>query len=1140
MHSAQTTRKGSALLIVLGLISFLLISAVAFSISMRTESSAAAAYRRSLLARELLATAFADARITLDHAMTSQRNLASPQFQADDPSTHTVEALAPFKHTGADKYGRLIASRTSEDDVSVAGLLDDKVMRHVPPYIAATVYDVLESGEGDYDPASTPIYNINDRAEWLPIYASIPENRAAQGNSNYIVDETVVGRMAWAVINLSDSLDINAIGSNSAYRGLGFTGSEFAFGTMETNPSETLDPWFLKNEDPQNAPVDLPTFCSNADLAQYAAQHASSPDLLLTDGDFAPFSWENAIATLDDGFYSPFSVYSFWPNAERKDEAGNRIQLQSSSGGATVDPGERVACNTVTEQSISTADDTLSRSINDLVQRVLQTSGAESVGENFVRMLLDYVDEDSVPSEFNRDPLTAFAQPTVENTAMVAEVGFDHTGWNKTAYPKEVSEAIKKSIEDLPIFKNSGKAYDSYASIPTELDVDSIELQLTAPKQTVAYRAYFPGGEESEDSYTIEVDPKNTIVSILAAGEVDGGSPFTFEGDSVAEKIKNASFSIDVSSTAGELFTSSQMLTMEANQAPKFKFEGKHFYVAKPAEDETEVTEENAKKIRLTFLVDFLFRVQVSNKSGDVVDMAPANEAVFGEQTAEKFPKTVAERLEAARMARIDAQYFRVTRPVAVEFALAWKIEKQEVEGQPTKFIATLQWVNGLEPAMPDENLNAEFKFSGTTFKGIDQAPNSLFALSPEKGVWYTIDPRYNWLSPMLGVSDGDFSAYGNNSGGGTPQPKMSSPHWLFLDGENITTGSNPSSLQDAYAELHQDVVPFKWGLKVEDIRYGYNDTGLMLLPYEVGFLPIPLNSNILTPTQTNYCTMSLSNYHNEVAKPSFFRSLPITNLKDSVYSDEIYDRYAKLSTIFKGLEGQFFPEEHRGIVNVFAGQDNYLLAQRLRQFAMLGIPSSIKQAAYVTRERLKNAINAKRIAPEMLTTDLQALNGLNLLNGLKPPKYDDFIREYLFPLPNDDSPSARDTARNWNGNHPLYGSVQGTPTRPETLDFIMEEDGTTSFADRLRAYNQDANASANSGPLGQNDMTTLLALSKECFGDRQQLFLFILRADAIRFNANQALSQHVPLSTARAVALVWRDAYGLLPDRVIYYQYIP
>ncbi len=1141
MYSSDSPRRGSALLIVLGLISFLLISAVAFSISMRTESSAASAYRRSLLARELLATAFTDARVTLDGALTRQRQLAN--FNRDNPSTYTVEALAPFKHEGADRYGRLISSAASGSDVSNAGLVDDKVMRHVPPYVATAVYEILESGEGNYDANETLTnYNINAMANWKPIYAMIPENTDARtGSSNAVVNQTVVGRMAWAAINLSDSLDINAIGSNSAYRGLGFTGSEFAFGTMETNPpANALDTWFVKNENPASSVISLPTFCSNADFAQYVAR-ASAPDLDWDNGSIAPFSWENAIATYDDGFYSPFSVYSFWPHMERKDESGTRIRMSTNNNGATttIDPSRRIAANRVTENTIATTDAALSREVNSLVQTALATSGAETVGENFTRMLLDYIDLDSVPSDFGRNEMTAFSQPTVENTPMVSEVAFDNTGWTKTGYAKEMNDAILEAFNKLPIFK-SGKTYKTLQEIPEVLDVDEVELKLAIPRQTVAYRAYFPGVSESAESYTIEIDPKQTIVSVLGAG--DNGSPFDFEGEMTAEPIKSASFSIDVKPAADSPFVGSSVMTMEGSTAPKATVKGEHIPVVKPTEEQINkgLTEADAKIVRLTFLVDFLFRVQVADSGGEKVDLAPADKGSYGMLKASDYPKTLGERLNTQPMVYFDAQYFRVTRAVAVEFALYWKITEQKPtkEGEPPTYKAELQWVDNLEPRTPDEDLTAEVPIAGTAFKAMEQAQNSLLALSPESGAWFSVDPRYNWLSPMIGLSDGNYNAYFNDVGDGTPMPKLSSPHWLFLGGKKITSGSNASKVQDAYMDSHSDIVPFKWGLKIEDIRYGYNDAGQLLLPAEVGFLPVPLNTNAWTPSQTSYASMSLANYHNTVARGSFFRTLPITDLKDGVFTTTETDRYANLSNIFKGLDGANFPEEHRGIVNVFAGQDDYLLAQRLRQFAMLGIPPTIKQAAFVTLERLKQAAVAKRVSPEMVTQDLKALDRLQLPNGLQPPKYDDFIRDYLFPLPDVRTMSARDNARDWNKEHPLYGSVKARPTRPKTLDFIVDDADGVSFADRITEYN--TSGAKSSGKLGQNDMTTLLALSKECFGDRQQLFLIVLRADAIRYNTNQALSQHVPLSTARAVALIWRDAYGELPDRVIYYQYIP
>ncbi|MBR4318254.1 MAG: hypothetical protein IKT85_05885, partial [Kiritimatiellae bacterium] len=166
---------------------------------------------------------------------------------------------------------------------------------------------------------------------------------------------------------------------------------------------------------------------------------------------------------------------------------------------------------------------------------------------------------------------------------------------------------------------------------------------------------------------------------------------------------------------------------------------------------------------------------------------------------------------------------------------------------------------------------------------------------------------------------------------------------------------------------------------------------------------------------------------------------------------------------------------------------------------------------------------------------DLEQTLGRVDLPSLETPKYDEFVTDYLFPLPKGGKRARRD----WNGDQELYkGGGNGRPARPQTVDFIVQDNGNgDSFADRLAAYNDTKGAGEK---LGQNDMTTLLSVAKECFGDRQQLFLYILRADAIAYNSGRDLSKFRPLSTARAVALVWRDAYGELPDRVIYYQVLP
>jgi hypothetical protein len=178
-----------------------------------------------------------------------------------------------------------------------------------------------------------------------------------------------------------------------------------------------------------------------------------------------------------------------------------------------------------------------------------------------------------------------------------------------------------------------------------------------------------------------------------------------------------------------------------------------------------------------------------------------------------------------------------------------------------------------------------------------DDTAMSYLSLSAEKGTWFTVDPRYNWLSPMLGLASASADAYGVSQ---AVTQNRSSPHWLFVRDQEVTTGNDASRVQRDYQEANEDFVPFKWGLPIEDIRYSYNDTDQLLLPGEVGSLPIPLPTSTWHPNQYNYGRNDISSYYNDVAKRSFFRTIPIVDLKDGALSDNEYDRYADLCKCFK------------------------------------------------------------------------------------------------------------------------------------------------------------------------------------------------------------------------------------------------
>lgn len=1128
MRPNFASNRGSALLIVLGLLAFLMISAVAFSISMRTEHSAAAAYRRNLLARELLSTAFADARATLDYALEGQRDDAG--FNRDSASTRTVEALAPFKYPGEDRYGRLITSRnsdafdaTSVGDDPIAYLLDGKVLAHVPPYVVYPVYMALEQQQPAVNEGADHLgdgnrYYIDWSAGWKPIKTKIPKLTVDVATAGNTIQEAVVGRMAWAVVNLSDSLDINAIGSASTCRGLGLTASEFAFGITDT--AKVKEAYALLKENRgtvSGTELGLHTFCSNADLAQYAA-NATGDDLIIESDGIAPFSWQDAIATGDDGFYSPFSVYSFWPKSDRKKEDGTRASSDSDE--------TTLSCNDIDEGAVANAASGTGKELADAVNKALGATGTE--GDNFISLLHDYLDKDSEP-EFVSEAgdQWANAQPTVERVPMLTEVAYDAEGWARDG---ALVNDIKKAFEDA--FKGLGPKVSAATitnvnDIPSHFGDQTVDIELPKFSQRIGLRSYFPGGKASTESFSFK--PEGFAGVIAAATK--GSTSIPLE-KGVAKVNVSVNSNLDVEGGSEILFRSTGVVpSLQLSFDEKFtlKFKGDKLPVAnldKPSPDTAEAME-------VDLLVDFFFRVPCKRGTA-VVDLCPADMA-GSELSKADYPATLNERMSLSTMSKLDAQFFRVTRPVKVTFTLQWKVTEETQEKQ-TVYKASID----------DQALKVDVEIEmGSTLKmgegkefvaaGEDKA--SYQSLSPDVGTWFAIDPRYNWLSPMFGVSD-DPSAY-TGTNGGNYRKNFSSPHWIFQGGSGeLTSGdNNPSPIQQDYAEAHKSLVPFTWGLAVEDIRYGYNDAGQLLLPAELAFLPVPYDSNVWS-TSKRYLSNSLANYHERVAKASFFRTLPVVDLKDGAMD---YTKYTKLASLLRGFGGENFPEEHRGIVNAFAAQDNYLLHQRLKQFALLGIPPTIKQAAYVTYQRLKSAESVKRVASGMVNEDLKALKDLTpdapLTSEDAKPKYDEFVTKYLFPLPTT-SGGNLERAMDWTrSNQTLYEGKTGTPTRPKTLDFIVQDDPNGSFAERLMAYNA---TKGSSDKLGQNDMTTLLAIAKESFGDRQQLFLFILRADFIAYNSARELSAHKPLSTARAVALVWRDAYGELPDRVVYYQFIP
>ena len=1161
MRRTPRSDRGSALLIVLGLLGFLLISAVAFAISMRTEKSAAASYRTGLQARELLATVFAEARYAVDAALSEQLEDGGGGDPLADASVRTARNLAPFRYSdgGTDRYARVLASRDEGNEESIAYLLDDAVLRHVPPAFAYAVYEALENNNDPVAGGQRPdAYNFDHCANWKQLKVATPTREVSVSGKTEKVHEEVVGRMAWAVVNLSDSLDINAVGSFSPKRGIGLTASEFAFNT------DGEDDYALFEEN-VNA-EGLPLFASGADLALYAARATSSGYLWRGTGGFFPYSWENAIDAEGQDAYSPFTVYSFWPDAGRETESGKTLSQTTSSGGGSV---ETITCNEVNTDSNLLSPGSKLQSYFGTEEALRDNAAADSL----VQMLMDYLDEDTVPSTYENAPSQEAynnAIPTVEPVPMLSEIGYTDDDWKSgAAFEKDLEDALTKALDG-----KKSKAVQDINELKT-LNVDEeLTLELPAASLTAALRTYFPGCAESEQGDTLfqlegfaigyaalaEGKEESAVLKPNAVTGAAQAAPFTTVdaltvsgGEDPGENIYEVPHN-DIKLTANGAIGSYTIEGAEiAMTAPSVGGGGQGGQGGQGGGGASGTSE--ATTVTLNLLVDFVFRVKATS-GGTVVDLCPAGKGYNAPPSAEgtDYPATLDLRQNANRMASYDGHYFRVSRTLTATFELSWA----DVQGAGTAedpYTATTKV----------ENFTFDFEPKHCKLTDeIDLVPaksaadkDSYQVASPASGAWFTIDPRYNWLSPMKGVSD-DPSNYGLASGNDAFLAAFSSPHWLFYEDATVETSSSAASVvQQAYAEAHNGdgdgdgtaLVPFSWGLEPQDIRYGYNNSGQLLLPEELGLLPVPYTRNDWTPTGTfddvTYRGVSLQSYYDTVGKASFYRTIPVTDFDDGAFSEADYTRMVNLTTRFGRFGGKNFPEEHRGIVNAFAGMDDYTYGQRLKQFAMLGIPDTIAEAAANTYTRLQEAVDAARVSDQMLA-DLDVLKpegGEGGASGDAPTtsKYDDFVRDYLFPV--DANGRGEVGGDSWEKDYLLAEAdesgrqVTGRPTRPTTLkDVILQKDAEVSLTSKLQGYN----GRTNGDKLGQNDLTTLVAVGNSCFGDRQQLFLYILRADTINYSSNRDLAGHKPQTTARAVALVWRDAYGELPDRVVYFQYLP
>ena len=174
LTSAEPVRAGSALVIVLGMLSVLLLMGVAFSVTMRTERAGAANMRHAAIARHILDSAIVRTMADLDKALEEQGDLPVP--------------------TG----GVIVTVSQQPGGKASISPLSPEAALHIP---------------GDQLIAS-----MFTTAQWLPIYGDV--RITGTKDSDVASEDSPVGRYAFVILNGSGYLDPNVVGTSNRLYGL--------------------------------------------------------------------------------------------------------------------------------------------------------------------------------------------------------------------------------------------------------------------------------------------------------------------------------------------------------------------------------------------------------------------------------------------------------------------------------------------------------------------------------------------------------------------------------------------------------------------------------------------------------------------------------------------------------------------------------------------------------------------------------------------------------------------------------------------------------------------------------------------------------------------------------------------------------
>ena len=394
MMKRTAFRQGSALLIVLGMVAFMVVSAVGFSVFMRESRKPSSHLRRNITARLLLRAALANAIARVDGDFNTDEGRVEGVYDDLYPGAGPAQAK-PIEENGDYWDKRVFMPFGPVDPRYTVSTLTLESLAYLPPAI------------------------INEVRVWSRLTRT-----AEWKNLSYDL-----GRYAFCAVDVSDCFDINKVRANE--RRTSASNHRFNLSSLYPDNAQQLDTVLDKvvNQDPAS-------FISLADFNVVAGRGCP----------FAP--WMNYIGMGDGQIYTRdeyetvsnalFITDTWFPPTNSVGRTA--VKTYNLEGGGRNQPWTSFSDTATIEEEVLDGAET--GTIGDPLFKVLQGVG--------MVCLYDYLDQDQVP--------ISYTMPTTETAPMVCAVGIgDNPDVNVKMKFNETVQA--EGDYGTPVMRNGRQVY---------------------------------------------------------------------------------------------------------------------------------------------------------------------------------------------------------------------------------------------------------------------------------------------------------------------------------------------------------------------------------------------------------------------------------------------------------------------------------------------------------------------------------------------------------------------------------------------------------------------------------------------------------------------------------------------------------